>query len=90
VRDDNHRVAAAEPLELRNEQVAGLVKVDAGQRRYLGGQQVRLERAARGGRRAAGIAAEPLSSRVAVVPKTLNVSLARAGGAAAALMTPPR
>ena len=40
--------------------------------------------------RAAGIAAEPVSSRVAVVPKTLNVSLVTAGGAAAALMTPPR
>jgi hypothetical protein len=39
--------------------------------------------------RAAGIAAPPVSSRVAVVPKTLNVSLVMAG-AAAALMTPPR
>jgi hypothetical protein len=54
VRDHRHRAAAAQLPDLRDEQVTGLVEVDAGDRRGLGGKRLSVERALEEGRRAPG------------------------------------
>jgi hypothetical protein len=62
VRDDDHRVPGAELFDLGDEQLAGLVEADVGDRRGLAGQQAGVEGPAGEGRRVPG--AQPVPGHV--------------------------